>query len=142
MFFKSWQLTATYNYQRTFLFLNQINIFVMFSALCRIFVIDRIFGIIFLSNIRFGRKQENPFPNFHKLLFVVSCFFYHFSFQYHPSSLLSAATLTKQTWQTNPLDKPQKSVLHLFVHKARYMSCFRSIANVQVQSSLSGKFDP
>jgi hypothetical protein len=33
----------------------------MFTALCRIFVIGRIFGSIFLPNIRFWPKQENPF---------------------------------------------------------------------------------
>jgi hypothetical protein len=42
-------------------FLTQIDIFAMFTALCRIFVIGRIFGSIFLPNIRFRPKQENPF---------------------------------------------------------------------------------
>jgi hypothetical protein len=33
----------------------------MYTALCRIFVIGRIFGSIFLPNIRFRPKQTNPF---------------------------------------------------------------------------------
>jgi hypothetical protein len=38
-----------------------LTFFGMFTALCRIFVIGRIFGSIFLPNICFRPKQENPF---------------------------------------------------------------------------------
>jgi hypothetical protein len=44
-----------------FFSLCKFDFFVMFTALCRIFVIGRIFGSIFLPNIRFRPKQENPF---------------------------------------------------------------------------------
>jgi hypothetical protein len=43
------------------LFLIQMKIFAVFTALWQIFVIGRIFGSIFLPNIRFWPKQENPF---------------------------------------------------------------------------------
>jgi hypothetical protein len=39
----------------------QFDIFAMLTAMCRIFIIGRIFGSIFLPNIRFRPKQENPF---------------------------------------------------------------------------------
>jgi hypothetical protein len=38
-----------------------LTFFTMFTALCRIFIIGQIFGSIFLPNIRFRPKQENPF---------------------------------------------------------------------------------
>jgi hypothetical protein len=45
----------------------------MFTALCRIFVIGRIFGSIFLPNIRFRPKQENPFSvdHYHRVSVMV-----------------------------------------------------------------------
>jgi hypothetical protein len=47
--------------QENIFFFLQIDTFTMFIALCQIFVIGRIFGSIFLPNIRFRPKQENPF---------------------------------------------------------------------------------
>jgi hypothetical protein len=47
--------------KKTIFFFIQFDTFAMFTALCRIFVIGQIFGSIFLPNIRFRPKQENPF---------------------------------------------------------------------------------
>jgi hypothetical protein len=58
---------------------NHFFTFAMFTALCRIFVIGRIFGSIFLPNIRFRPKQENPFSvdHYSELPFGFSLRFAH-----------------------------------------------------------------
>jgi hypothetical protein len=68
--------TGTWNcYPRKHLFFLYKSYFSMFTAMCQIFVIGRIFGSIFLPNIRFWPKQENPFSvnhySYHMLL--LSC---------------------------------------------------------------------
>jgi hypothetical protein len=52
--------TCSYHPKKQFFSLLKLKFLRMFSALCRIFVIGQISGSIFLPNIRFRPKQENP----------------------------------------------------------------------------------
>jgi hypothetical protein len=55
------QLQPATDTQKTNFFPIQIVIFAMFLAMSQIFVIGKVFGSIFLPNIRFRPKRENPF---------------------------------------------------------------------------------
>jgi hypothetical protein len=93
----------------------------MFSALCRIFVIGRIFGSIFLPNIRFRPKKENPFSVDH---YDHCCLFFSLSHT-HPFSRFHFYLLSRdrQTPTTELKGQKKRRRRSFFVKVDHSMSC-------------------